>query len=304
MRVVVALGGNALLKRAEPLTVENQRRNVERAATAIARLIAAGHQAIITHGNGPQVGLMALQDEAYDLSLASPLDVLGAESEGMIGYLIEQELANVLGGDGKAAAILTRIEVDPADPAFGRPSKPIGPVYGKEQAAELTAKRGWVMMPDGVHFRRAVASPRPQRILEIAAIRLLIEHGVTVICAGGGGIPVVRQDDGTHRGIEAVIDKDHSSALLARETGAQALLMLTDVDGVYLDWGTAEQKILRRAIPAQLRRLSFATGSMGPKIEAALDFVSAGGAMAGIGRLEEALDILEGRAGTSIAAPG
>jgi carbamate kinase len=304
MRVVVALGGNALLKRAEPLTVENQRRNIERAASAIAHLIEAGHEAIITHGNGPQVGLMALQDEAYDMSLASPLDVLGAESEGMIGYLIEQELANVLGGDGKAAAILTRIEVDPADPAFGKPSKPIGPVYGKKQAAELTATRGWVMMPDGAHFRRAVASPRPQRILEIAAIRLLIEHGVTVICAGGGGIPVVRQDDGTHRGIEAVIDKDHASALLARETGAKALLMLTDVDGVYLDWGTAEQSLLRRAIPAQLRRHSFAAGSMGPKIEAALDFVSASGAMAGIGRLEDALDILEGRAGTNIAAPG
>lgn len=301
MRVVVALGGNALLKRAEPLTVENQRRNVARAATAIARLIAAGHQAIVTHGNGPQVGLMALQDEAYDLSLASPLDVLGAESEGMIGYLIEQELANALGG-GKAAAILTRIEVDPADPAFGKPSKPIGPVYGKEAAAELAARRGWMMMPDGAHFRRAVASPRPQRILEIAAIRLLIEHEITVICAGGGGIPVVRQSDGTHRGAEAVIDKDHASALLARDTGARALLMLTDVDGVYLDWGTPERQLLRRAIPAQLRRHSFAAGSMGPKIEAALDFVGSGGAMAGIGRLEDALDILEGKAGTAIAA--
>ncbi|HEY5597878.1 MAG TPA: carbamate kinase [Kiloniellales bacterium] len=301
MRVVVALGGNALLKRAEPLTVENQRRNVARAATAIARLIAAGHQAIVTHGNGPQVGLMALQDEAYDLSLASPLDVLGAESEGMIGYLIEQELANALGG-GKAAAILTRIEVDPADPAFGKPSKPIGPVYGKEAAAELAARRGWMMMPDGAHFRRAVASPRPQRILEIAAIRLLIEHEITVICAGGGGIPVVRQSDGTHRGAEAVIDKDRASALLARDTGARALLMLTDVDGVYLDWGTPEQQLLRRAIPAQLRRHSFAAGSMGPKIEAALDFVGSGGAMAGIGRLEDALDILEGKAGTAIAA--
>lgn len=302
MRVVVALGGNALLKRAEPLTVENQHRNVERAASAIARLIAAGHEAIITHGNGPQVGLMALQDEAYDRSLASPLDVLGAESEGMIGYLIEQELANVLGGDGKAAAILTRIEVDPADPAFGNPSKPIGPVYGKEEAAELTLKRGWIMMPDGAHFRRAVASPRPQRILEIGAIRLLIEHGITVICAGGGGIPVVRQNDGTHRGVEAVIDKDYAGALLARETGAQALLMLTDVEGVYLDWGTAEPRLLRRALPVQLKRHGFAPGSMGPKIDAALDFIGAGGAMAGIGRLEDALDVLEGRAGTRIAA--
>lgn len=303
MRVVVALGGNALLKRAESMTAENQRRNVERAASAIARLIAAGHEAIVTHGNGPQVGLMALQDEAYDRSLASPLDVLGAESEGMIGYLIEQELANVLGGDGKAAAILTRIEVDPADPAFHKPSKPIGPVYGKDAAAELTASRGFAMMPDGAHFRRAVASPRPQRILEIAAIRLLIEHGITVICAGGGGIPVVRQSDGTHRGAEAVIDKDHASGLLARETGARALLMLTDVDGVYLDWGMPEQKLLHRATPAQLQRHSFAAGSMGPKIEAALDFVRAGGAMAGIGRLEDALDILEGRSGTTIAAP-
>jgi carbamate kinase len=300
MRVVVALGGNALLKRAEPLTVENQRRNVARAATAIARLIAAGHQAIVTHGNGPQVGLMALQDEAYDLSLASPLDVLGAESEGMIGYLIEQELANALGG-GKAAAILTRIEVDPADPAFGKPSSPSAPSTARRRRRTGRQAR----LDDDA--RRRVFPPRrrlaaPAAHFEIAAIRLLIEHEITVICAGGGGIPVVRQSDGTHRGAEAVIDKDHASALLARDTGARALLMLTDVDGVYLDWGTPERQLLRRAIPAQLRRHSFAAGSMGPKIEAALDFVGSGGAMAGIGRLEDALDILEGKAGTVIAA--
>ncbi len=302
MRVVIALGGNAILKRNEAQTIANQRRNAQSAAKAIAEVIVAGHQVVITHGNGPQVGLMALQDEAYDPALASPLDVLGAESEGMIGYLIEQELINVVGVGGMAVALLTRIEVDETDPAFGNPSKPIGPVYDKRQADELAAKRGWALMPDGAHFRRAVASPLPIRILEIDAIRLLVNHGITVICAGGGGIPVFRRSNGHYCGAEAVIDKDRASCLLARELGAQALLMLTDVDGVYLGWGTQNQKLLRHATPIQMRAHRFAPGSMGPKVVAATDFIFAGGNIAGIGRLEDALAILEGSAGTSIVA--
>lgn len=296
MRVVIALGGNALLKRSEPQTIENQRRNVAAAARAVAEVIEAGHEVIITHGNGPQVGLLALQDET------SPLDVLDAESAGLIGYLIEQELANALGEDRKVAAILTRIEVDAGDPAFGKPAKAIGPAYSKKKGEELAAQRGWTMMPDGAKLRRAVASPQPRRILEIETIRLLAGNGITVICAGGGGIPVLRQEGGIHQGVAAVIDKDHASALLAREAGAQALLMLTDVDGVYLDWGKPEQRVMRYATTAMLQAHEFEAGSMGPKVEAAVRFISGGGTNAGIGRLEDALAILRGQAGTSILA--
>lgn len=282
------------------MSAENQRQNVKRAALAIGEVIAAGHEVIVTHGNGPQVGLMALQDMAYDQALASPVDVLGAETEGMIGYLIEQELGNVLSTHNKIATLLTQVEVDASDPAFQKPSKPIGPIYGSEEAAALADKHSWVMVPDGSHFRRAVPSPRPKRILEIGVIRLLIEHDVTVICTGGGGIPVVRRKDGSYVGVEAVIDKDHASGLLAREIKADALLMLTDVDGVYLGWGTAQQRRLESVKPDELNSYSFAEGSMAPKVKAAVDFVSGGGKMAGIGRLEDALEILKRRAGTII----
>lgn len=302
MRVVIALGGNAILKRGEPMSAANQRRNIRRAAIAIGQVIEAGHAVIITHGNGPQVGLMALQDAAYDQALASPFDVLGAETEGMIGYLIEQELGNVIPAKNQVATLLTQVEVDAIDPAFRNPTKQIGPVYGRTEAAALTARHGWVMVPDGSHFRRAVASPQPQRILEIGVIRLLIEHDVTVICTGGGGIPVIRREDDSYIGIEAVIDKDHASGLLAREINADALLMLTDVDGVYLGWGTAQQRRLKIAKPNELNSYSFAAGSMGPKVQAAIDFVSGGGKTAGIGRLEDALEILKHRAGTIIEA--
>ena len=302
MRVVIALGGNAILKRGELLTAENQRQNVRRAAIAIGQVIEAGHEVIITHGNGPQVGLMALQDAAYDQALASPFDVLGAETEGMIGYLIEQELGNVMPAKNEVATLLTQVEVDATDPAFRNPTKQIGPVYGRKEAAELAARHGWVMVPDGSHFRRAIASPQPKRILEIGVIRLLIEHGITVICTGGGGIPVVRQKNDSYIGIEAVIDKDHASGLLAREISADALLMLTDVDGVYLGWGTAQQRRLEFAKPNELSSYSFEAGSMGPKVRAAVDFVAGGGKTAGIGRLEDALNILGRRAGTNIEA--
>ncbi|MEP7174531.1 MAG: carbamate kinase [Aestuariivirga sp.] len=300
MRVVMAFGGNAILKRGEIMSAENQRQNVKRAALAIGEVIAAGHEVIVTHGNGPQVGLMALQDMAYDQALASPVDVLGAETEGMIGYLIEQELGNVISNQNEIATLLTQVEVDASDPAFQKPTKPIGPIYGSKEAAALAGKHGWIMMPDGSHFRRAVPSPRPKRILEIGVIRLLIKHDVTVICAGGGGIPVVLRKDGSYVGVEAVIDKDHASGLLAREIKADALLMLTDVDGVYLGWGTAQQRRLESVKPDELNSYSFAEGSMAPKVKAALDFVSGGGKMAGIGRLEDALEILNRRAGTII----
>ena len=302
MRVVIALGGNAILKRGELLTAENQRQNIRRAAVAIGQVIEAGHQVIITHGNGPQVGLMALQDAAYDQTLASPFDVLGAETEGMIGYLIEQELGNIIPPKNQVATLLTQVEVDASDPAFRIPTKQIGPIYGRKEAAALAARHGWVMVPDGSHFRRAVASPKPKRILEIGVIRLLIEHDVTVICTGGGGIPVIRRKDDSYIGIEAVIDKDHASGLLAREIKADALLMLTDVDGVYLGWGTEQQRRLKIAKPKELNSYSFAAGSMGPKVQASIDFVTGGGKTAGIGRLEDALKILERRAGTTIEA--
>ena len=300
MKVVVALGGNALLTRGEPMTVENQRLNVRRAAKAIALVVAAGHEVTVTHGNGPQVGLMALQDMAHDEALASPIDVLVAETEGMIGYLIVQELGNVLPQTKDVVALLTQIEVDADDEAFQNPTKPIGPVYSDKEAAALTARHGWVMVQDEQHFRRTVPSPRPKRILEIGVIRLLIQSGVTVVCAGGGGIPVIRQKNGGHTGIEAVIDKDHASGLLAREIGADALLLLTDVDGVYLDWGTAHQRKLASVTPNELASHHFASGSMGPKVAAAIDFSSAEGVMTGIGRLEDALEILQHRAGTVV----
>ena len=302
MRVVIALGGNAILKRGEIMSAENQRQNVKRAALAIGEVIAAGHEVVVTHGNGPQVGLMALQDMAYDQALASPVDVLDAETEGMIGYLIEQELGNVISTQNEIATLLTQVEVDVSDPAFQKPTKPIGPIYDSKEAAALADKHGWVMVPDGSHFRRAVPSPQPKRIFQIEVIRLLVNYGVTVICAGGGGIPVIRLEDGSFTGIEAVIDKDRASGLLAREINADALLMLTDVDGVYLGWGTTQQRRLEFARPDELNSYSFAAGSMGPKVRAAVDFVSGGRRMAGIGRLEDALEILMRRAGTVIEA--
>lgn len=301
MLVVVALGGNALLRRGEPLTAENQRANVRRAAAAIAAVIAAGHRVVICHGNGPQVGLLALQGAAYKPDEAFPLDVLGAETEGMIGYLIEQELENALAGGPRVATLLTQVEVDPRDPAFRNPTKPVGPVYDKAQAERLAETRGWSIAPDGDKYRRVVPSPLPRHIPDLAVIRLLVDQNVIVICAGGGGIPVVRRDDGSLIGIEAVIDKDRAGGLLAQGLGADALLMLTDVEAVFLDWGTPDQRPLRRASPEDLRRRDFAAGSMGPKVEAACDFVEATGGVAGIGALDQALAILEGRAGTLVS---
>ena len=300
MRIVVALGGNALLKRGEPMTYEAQRTNVRIAAIALADL-ARDHQIIVAHGNGPQVGLMALQAASFAPDTLWPLDVLGAETEGMIGYLIEQELMNALPPGANCATLLTRVEVDAQDPAFDQPTKPIGPVYTSEEGKLIGAEHLWSMVSDPKGgLRRVVPSPLPQRILGLAAIRLLVEAGVCVICAGGGGIPVVRNDTGGMEGVEAVIDKDRTAALLAQELGADALLMLTDVAAVMRDWGTPDEAAIAAITPDALDRMTFAAGSMGPKIAAASAFVRAGGRLVGIGRLQDARAILEGQAGTRV----
>lgn len=301
MRIVIALGGNALLRRGESMTTEVQRRNVRMAAEAIAPL-ADAHELVITHGNGPQVGLLALQSEAYAPANAHPLDVLDAESEGWIGYLIAQELGNLLPGDTRCASLLTQIEVDAQDAAFARPTKPIGPVYTEDEARRLAEQRGWHVARDGKGWRRVVASPRPVRILEIGVIELLLDAGVIVICAGGGGIPVISREDGSHAGVEAVIDKDLASSLLARALKADALLLLTDVDGVYADFGEPNARLIRRVSPSELRSLRFETGTMQPKVTAACEFVSQTDGIAGIGALSDAQRTLDGRAGTLIAA--
>lgn len=301
MRIVVALGGNALLKRGEPLTVQNQRENVRVAARALAPL-AREHQLTITHGNGPQVGLLALEAAAYTGVEAYTLDVLSAESEGMIGYMIEQELGNILPEEVPFATLLTQVEVDPADPAFQQPTKPIGPQYPREEAERLAREHGWTVGPDNGAYRRLVASPRPQRIFEIRVVEWLLERGVIVICTGGGGIPTRLTHDGTLVGVEAVIDKDHAGGLLARSVKAGAYLMLTDAQAVWEGWGQASARPIRKASPDALARLDFAPGSMGPKVEAACEFALATGGRAGIGALEDARAILDGKAGTLVSS--
>ena len=299
MRVVVALGGNALLRRGEPPTAEAQRRNVRVAAESLAP-VALKHQLVITHGNGPQVGLLSLQAHAFKGVQPPPLDVLGAESEGMIGYMIEQELGNQLPFERPFATILTMVEVDPADPAFDDPTKPIGPLYLEEEARALASEWGWTVARDGDGWRRVVPSPLPLRVFEIRPVRWLLEHNVIVICSGGGGIPTVYDAEGKLRGVEAVIDKDRASALLAEQVEADCLILATDADAVYLDWGTPEQRPIRSITPEELRRHEFPAGSMGPKVEAACTFVERTGGRAGIGALGEIEAILDARAGTMV----
>lgn len=299
MRLVIALGGNALLRRDEPMTAENQRENVQIACRQIAK-VAPGNELVIAHGNGPQVGLLALQNAAYDAADPYPLDILGAETEGMIGYVIEQELGNLLPFEVPFATILTQVEVDCADPAFKSPSKPIGPVYAREDAERLAAERGWSIAPDGDKFRRVVASPRPQRIFEIRPIKWLLEKGSVVICAGGGGIPTMYQD-GKLQGVEAVIDKDLCSALLAEQLNADLLIIATDVDAAYVGWGTSDQRGIAAAHPDALRELKFAAGSMGPKIQAACEFAEDTGKVAVIGSLADIEAIVNGTAGTRVS---
>ncbi len=301
MLIVAALGGNALLRRHESLDAEVAQRNVKVAATVLADL-ARDHQLVITHGNGPQIGLLALQSEAFRDVRTYPLDVLGAESEGMIGYLLERELGNVLGAL-PVASLITQTVVDALDPAFRKPSKPIGPVYTADRARVLARERGWSVARDGADWRRVVASPTPRSIVELPTIRLLLEHGIVVVCAGGGGVPVVVDSAGARHGVEAVVDKDHASALLARQLDADLLLLLTDVPAVELDWGTPEARALRTTSPAELAKHSFATGSMGPKVAAASTFVRATGKRAAIGALADAVGLVAGTAGTSVT-PG
>ena len=304
MRVVIALGGNALLKRGEPMTAEVQRSNVRSAAPALAA-VARQHGLVLSHGNGPQVGLLALQAASYDKVEPYPLDVLGAQTQGMIGYVIEQELGNILPFEVPFATLLTMIEVDPADPAFRDPTKFVGPVYAKEEADQLGADKGWVFKQDGDKWRRVVPSPQPKRIFEIRPIRWLLEQNSVVICAGGGGVPTM-YDPQAERflvGVEAVIDKDLASELLAREVEADLYIMVTDVDGVYVNWGKPDQRKLDRVTPRDLRGHDFAAGSMGPKVEAAVKFVENTGKRAAIGGLDQIEGIVDGSAGTQVV-PG
>lgn len=300
MRIVIALGGNALLQRGQPMTAENQRANIRIAAERIAAII-PGNEVVVAHGNGPQVGLLALQSAAYTAVDPYPLDVLGAQTDAMIGYVIEQELGNVLPAHQQLATMLTMIEVDRTDPAFQHPTKPIGPVYDKETAEKLAAEGGWTIAPDGDKFRRVVASPRPQRIFEIRPIRTLVDDGVVVICAGGGGIPTMYDENNDLQGVEAVIDKDLASSLLAQELGADLLVIATDVDGVYLDWGTDSARRLGAVSPEDLEGLELPAGSMGPKVQAACEFARATGGEAVIGSLADIARIVEGTAGTRVA---
>ncbi|WP_312212513.1 carbamate kinase [Pseudescherichia sp.] len=295
--LVVALGGNALLKRGEPLEAAIQRKNIDLAAEVIARLTHRW-RVVLVHGNGPQVGLLALQNSAYTGVTPYPLDVLGAESQGMIGYMLQQSLKNRL-PECEVSVLLTQVAVDPADPALANPTKYIGPVYDQPQADALAAEKGWCFKADGSYFRRVVPSPQPMRIVDRDAIEALLQRGHLVICNGGGGVPVVEKADGYH-GIEAVIDKDLSAALLARQLEADALLILTDADAVYLNWGTPEQRPLTHATPQQLSGFIFDAGSMGPKVAACCRFVKTCDGIAGIGSLADGLAILAGERGTLI----
>lgn len=295
---VVALGGNALLRRGDAPSFDNQLANIKVAAKAIAE-IADKYQVAIVHGNGPQVGLLALQNLAYDKVSPYPLDVLGAESEGMIGYMLAQELQNLL-PETEVTSLLTRIEVDRNDPSMLDPTKFVGPVYNEEEAGILAEANNWIMKRDGDYVRRVVPSPKPINIIDKKSIDTLLGAGQIVICCGGGGIPVCRGEFG-YQGVEGVIDKDLSATLLAKQLNADKLLILTDADAVYLDWGTEQQRALRSTTPTQLSQYEFPAGSMGPKVEAAADFAAFGG-RAYIGALEEGVDVLDEKAGTCVSA--
>ncbi len=299
MRVVAALGGNALLRRGERPDAEPQRRNVAKAAAALA-VMAAEHDLVVTHGNGPQVGVLAMESASDPLlSRPFPLDQLGAETQGLIGYWLAQELRNAL-PDRRVAALVTQCAVDPADPAFAHPTKFVGPIYVQAAADQLAVARGWTVARDGDAWRRVVASPEPRRIIEADIVRMLTERGVLVVCAGGGGIPVTETTDGRLIGVEAVIDKDLTAALLAEVLGADALVLLTDVSGVETDFGRPGSQTITRATPTEMRARHFADGSMGPKVEAACRFVERTGGVAAIGALNDAVAVLAGTAGTTI----
>ena len=301
-KVVLALGGNALLRRGEPLTANNQMKNIKRAAEQIA-ILAQDHQLVITHGNGPQVGLLALQASAYDPVEPYPLDVLGAETEGMIGYLLAQEIANHLPDSRPVVSILTRVEVDPNDPAFLHPTKPIGPVYSSSEAEQLANQKKWIFAADGKGMRRVVSSPKPKRILEIAPIQWMLEQNAVVIAAGGGGIPIFfDQELKVRKGVEAVIDKDLCSSLLAIAIAADLFIISTDVEAVYKDWGQPSETAIEEISVAEVKKMKFAAGSMAPKIEAACQFVEATNRVASIGSIENINKMVAGISGTRIVS--
>jgi len=299
MRLVIAVGGNALLERGEVPLAEIQERHVDVAVAALAPL-AHDHDLVITHGNGPQVGLLA-NESATDPDLPSPypLDVLGAQTQGMIGYFFLQSIKNALPAR-EVVSLICQTEVAADDPAFSHPTKFVGPVYSEEEAKRLATSRGWQVRPDGSAWRRVVASPEPLKMLELHTIRLLLAEGAVVICAGGGGIPVLRDKDGALRGAEAVIDKDLGASLLAQDLHADALVILTDVTNVETGFGTDAEQPIGRTTTAALRSMSFPEGSMGPKVEAASRFVDATGNPAMIGRLDQAADLVRGTCGTVI----
>ena len=298
--VVVALGGNALLRRGEKLEADSQLRAAREAARMLAP-VSERTRLVVTHGNGPQVGLLALMNDAYTSVSPYPLDVLGAETEGQIGYVIEMELDNVVHHQD-TVAVVTRTEVDRDDPAFGDPTKFIGPIYDEADARRLAHELGWTVKPDGDHWRRVVPSPQPKRIVQLEAIRRLVDSGFLVVCAGGGGVPVVWTEQQIHEGVEAVIDKDLASSLLARDLGAGVLVLATDVDGVYTGWGTPEQRRLDRVTVAELRGGDFPAGSMGPKVDAVCRFVEHAGGRAAIGALADIEGLVAGEAGTQVVA--
>lgn len=303
MRIVAALGGNALLQRGQKPDADVQEENVRRAVVALAPL-AEDHELVLTHGNGPQVGVLALQSASDpNLTTPYPFDVLGAQTQGMIGYWLLQAMQNHLPGR-QVAAIINQTLVEAADPAFADPTKFVGEMYTREQAERLAAERGWTVKPDGAGWRRVVGSPRPQRVVETRLIRLLLESGALVVCAGGGGVPVIRDDSGDLQGVEAVVDKDLTSAVLAEALDADVLLVLTDVSCVMRDFGTPHQAPILRATPGELRAIDFPTGSMGPKVDAACRFVELTGGTAAIGTLEDAAAILRGEAGTIVTPSG
>lgn len=303
MRIVVALGGNALLERGQKPDAKPQIENVNLAVEALAPL-AKEHEVIITHGNGPQVGVLALQSANDEkLSEPYPFDTLGAMTQGMIGYWLLQSLQNALPGRS-VCAMVNQTLVDPKDPAFDNPTKFVGEVYSEEEAKKFEAERGWVMKADGQYFRRVVGSPKPVGIVEVDMIRKLVDEGTVMVCSGGGGIPVGRNEEGNLYGIEAVIDKDLTGATLARELGADFFMILTDVPAVMENFGTPEQSEITRAVPQEMRDKGFAAGSMGPKVEAACQFVEQTGGAAGIGRLADAAAIVKGEAGTIISTTG
>ena len=300
MRVVVAIGGNALFQRGDdpggrPVEMDRLADAVD-AVAAIAR----EHEVVVTHGNGPQVGLLALQAETYDPTHPADLDVLGAESEGLIGYLLARELRSRL-PDRQVAAVLTQVRVDPDDPAFDAPDKPVGPIYPRSEARRLAAERGWTVGPDGDAWRRLVPSPRPLEVLEAPTLRTLVEAGTLVVCGGGGGIPVAASE-GRMVGVEAVVDKDATAVLLARALDAEGLVLLTDVPGVLEGFGSDHPRTIRRMTTLEARAFPGSRGSMGPKLRACADFVEGGGGFAAVGALEDGAAVVRGEAGTRIVA--